>query len=289
MSAEFIKLISDLQSERFNVHLAELATNYTPCGIFFGFELTPSFAVTNIKNFVKMGLNVTCAIVLADRVAEVLKNFVDVPVVALEDISRFGEENFPVKPQEVFLTTNLDDSAFAPYFSRYGIESIFTAGQTEEFLYYMKHLPELYAVHESFIDDESKKVFRAAIKGSLTGKLSDFRFTPELLYSPNGFMPTAGDIVIDGGVYDGATSESFAKLGAKVFSFEMDENNFKKCLARVGGNPNITLEKMGLSDKEGEETYSSFYMSSHKDSDGNLTAKFIDLDTYVERKNLPRV
>ncbi|MBR4382488.1 MAG: hypothetical protein IKP64_02910, partial [Selenomonadaceae bacterium] len=242
MSAEFDKLISDLHSERFNAHLAHLAANQTPVGIFFGFELKPSDASTNLQTLVKMSLNVTCAIVLADRQAEVLRNFVNVPVVALEDISRFGEENFPVKPQEIFFTTYLRDYAFAPYFSRYGIEPLFIVGQTKEFLYYMKHLPELYAVHESFIDDESKKVFRATIKGRMTGKLSDFRFAPEPQYFLDGFTPTAGDIAIDGGAYDGSTAISFSNLGAKVFAFEMDENNFKKGLARVGGNPNITLE-----------------------------------------------
>ena len=289
MSAEFVKLISDLYSERFNVHLGELAANQTPVGFFFGFVIKPSVARENIQSLVKTGLNVTCAIVLADRQAEVLRNFVDVPVVALEDISRFDEENFPVKPQEVFLTIYLQDISFAPYFARHGIEPCFPTGQTEEFLYYMKHLPELYAVHESFIDDESKKVFRATIKGRMTGKLSDFRFAPEPQYFLDGFTPNTGDIAIDGGAYDGSTAISFSNLGAKVFAFEMDENNFKKGLARVGGNPNITLENFGLGDKEGEENYSSCGAGSNENPNGNLTAKFIDLDTYVARKNLPRV
>ena len=289
MSTEFVKLISDLHSERFNVHLAQLATNQTPVGIFFGFVVKPSDAATNIQNFVKMGLNVTCAIVLADGLVTLLKKFVDVPVVALEDISHFGEENFPVKPQEVFFPAYIMDLDFAPYFTRHDIEPLFVAGQTKEFSDYMKHLPELYAVHESFVDDESKKVFRAAIKGRLTGRISDFRFAPEPQYFLDGFTPNTGDIAIDGGAYDGATAFAFSKCGAKVFAFEMDARNYQKCLARVGENPNITVENFGLSDKECEENYSSCYMSSCKDSSGNLTAKFIDLDTYVARKNLPHV
>ena len=289
MSAEFIKLISDLRSERFNKHVEYLATNQTPVGIFYGFEFIPSDVVTNLQTLVKMGLNVTCVIVLADRQAEVLRNFVDVPVVALEDTSHLGEKNFPVKPQEIFLTAYLLDFAFAQYFTRHGIESLFTTGQTKEFLDYMKHLPELYAVHESFIDDESKKVFRASIKAFLTGKFSDYRFAPEAQYFLGGFLPTAGDIAIDGGAYDGATARDFAKLGAKVFAFEMNAFNYQKCLARVGQNPNITLENFGLSNKECEENYLSGGVASQKNSEGDMLGKFIDLDTYVERKNLPRV
>ena len=289
MSAEFVKLISDLHTERFNAHLAQLATNQTPVGIFFGFVMKPSDVKKNIQMLQKISLNVNCAIVLADRQADVLKNFVDVPVVVLEDISRFGEENFPIKPQEIFLSKYLPDFVFAQYFVRHGIEPLFTAGQTKEFLEYMKHLPELYAVHESFIDDESKKVFRAAIKGRLTGKLSNYRFAPEPQYFLDDFTPSAGDIAIDGGAYDGATAESFAKLGAKVFAFEMNERNYQIALALVGGNPNITVENLGLSDKESEEHYSSWGMGSQKISSGNALGKFIDLDTYVARKNLPRV
>ena len=289
MSAEFVKLISDLHTERFNAHLAQLATNQTPVGIFFGFVMKPSDAAKNIQMLKKISLNVNCAIVLADRQTEILRNFIDVPVVALEDISRFGEENFPVKPQEIFLTIKIQDCAFVPYFTRHGIESLFNAGKAKKFLDYMEHLPELYAVHESFIDDESKKVFRAAIKGRLTGKLSNYRYAPEPQYFLDGFTPTAGDIAIDGGTYDGATAESFAKCGAQVFAFEMDERNYQIALALVGENPNITLENLGLSDKECEENYWSGYLASAKTQDGNARGKFIDLDTYVERKNLPRV
>ena len=49
------------------------------------------------------------------------------------------------------------------------------------------------------------------------------------------------------------------------------------------------MENFGLSDKEGTEKYLSGGTASSKRSDGNLIGKFIDLDTYVARKNLPRV
>ena len=292
MSAEFIKLISDLHTECFNMHLDEIITNKTPVGIFYGFEFVPSNVIKNLRSIVKLGINVNCIVVLADRQADVLKNFVNIPVVALEDISHFGEENFPVKPQEVFLIELMKDRAFTPYFLRHGIEVITTFSanqQSEYFLFMMKHLPELYAVHESFIDDESKKVFRAVIKGRLTGKLSEYRFAPEPQYLLDGFAPTTGDIAIDGGAYDGGTAKSFAKLGAKVFAFEMDANNYKNCLAHVGQNPNITIENLGLSDKAGEENYFSVDVASLRNPNGDLRGQFVDLDTYVAEKNLPRV
>lgn len=49
------------------------------------------------------------------------------------------------------------------------------------------------------------------------------------------------------------------------------------------------MENFGLSDKESTENYFRHEAGSFKRPDGNLTANFIDLDTYVARKNLTRV
>ena len=292
MSAEFIKMVSELHEERFNVHLANIAQNQTPCGIFAGFDFNPEITAVNINTLVKTGLNVTCAIVIADMQAEALKDFTDMPIITLENLQNFDKENFPfVKPQKIFLMRSLKDFIFTPFFARYGIESLKTS-DGEKFLFMMKHLPELYSVYEMLGSDESKKAFCAAIKGNLTGKISDYRFAPEPQYFLSGFLPNEGDIAIDGGAYDGATSLDFAKCGAKVYSFEMTAANYKKCqvlLENFAESCDITLENLGLSNKEGEETYFYFDTGSRKNSNGNLTAKFIDLDTYVIRNNLPRV
>lgn len=288
MSAEFIKMISELHEERFNMHLAELVTNRTPCGIFFGFVTIPSNAAANVQSFIKTGLNVTCAVVLADVQANALRNLVDVPVITLDDFPHFGEENFPVKPQEVFIINSLSDFTFTSYFTRHRIE-VLSSSDGKSFLNTMKHLPELYSVYEMLGSDESKKVFCAAIKGDLTGKISDYRFAPESQYFLEGFLPSAGDIAIDGGAYDGATALAFAKCGAKVYAFEMNATNYQKCAARIGDNPAVTLENLGLSDKAGTENYFNWDQGSCINPNGNLTANFIDLDTYVAEKNLPRV
>ena len=292
MSAEFVKLVSDLHTQRYSEHLVQLTTNQTPVAIFFGFEVVPADVAKDIQLFVNAKMNITCVIVLADRQAEVLKNFVDVPVVVLEDISRFGEENFPDKPQEIFLAELMRDRAFTPYFLQHGIEvisTLYAEEQPQYFAFMMQHLPELYAVHEMLADDESRNVFRAVIKGRLTGKMSCYRYASEPQYFLDGFTPTAGDIAIDGGAYDGATAESFAKCGAKVFAFEMDAVNYRNCLARVGQNPNVTVENFGLSDREGEENYFSGDTTSIKNPEGDMVGKFVDLDSCVAQKNLPRV
>ena len=292
MTAEFIKMISDLHKERFNGHIQNLAQDKTPCGIFSGFEVVPSNIANHIQALRGRGINFSCVIVLADVQANALRKFVDLPVITLEDFPRFGEENFPVKPQEIFFVTNLQGLGFVPYFTNHGME-VLTQSDDGQFFFTMTHLPELYSVYNMLGSDESKKVFRASIKGRLTGKVSEYRFAPEPQYFLEGFTPTAGDIAIDGGAYDCGTSIAFAKCGAKVFAFEMDAANYKNCVDHlnnaVGGGYDVTLENLGLSDKESVANYFSGGTASNKNPNGTFTGNFIDLDTYVAKKNLPRV
>ena len=286
---EFIKVVSELHEERFNVHMQKLSAKKIPCGLFFGFEVVPADVVNNVQGSRNAGINLSCVIVLADVQADALRKFIDVPVITFEDFPRFGEKNFPVKPQEVFILGGLKSLAFVPYFARNGMESL-RGSDDEHFFFTMMHLPELYNVYKMLGSDESKKVFLAAIKGRLTGKIFDYRFASEPQYFLEGFTPVAGDIAIDGGAFDGSTALSFAKCGAKVFAFEMDAENYKNCVARLNGSGfDITLENLGLSDKESVENYAYIGSASRKLPQGNLQAKFIDLDTYVAKKNLPRV
>ena len=284
MSASFIKTISELYEQRFNVKMENVIKNRTPCGIFFGFNFNSQVAAENVQIIINSGLNIKCAVVISSVQAEQLKSLINVPVVALDNFPSFEE-----KPKIIFITNDINASVFLPCFARHGID-LFKI-YDDSFPFVMKHLPELYSVYEMLGSDESKKVFCAAIKGNVTGKISDYRFAPEPQYFLNGFLPNAGDIAIDGGAYDGSTALDFAKCGATVYAFEMDANNYKNCVARLDkvGVGNITLENFGLSDKESQENYFSFGIGSQKNSNGNSIAKFINLDTYVARKNLPRV
>ena len=237
MSAEFIKMVSELQFERFNMHMSESIRNRTPVGIFFGFDFNPKVVVANVQMFLNNKLNVTCVIVLVDAQADALKNLVSVPVIKLEEFPRFDEES---KPRTMLVFSGLKDLSFVKFFSNYGVEVLINSDDGK-FFFYMKHLPELYSVYNMLGSDESKKVFRAAIKGGVTGKISDFRFAPEPQYFLHDFTPKKDDIAIDGGAYDGATAIDFAKCGAKVFAFEMNAANYNNCQSRIHDSGGVMI------------------------------------------------
>ena len=67
------------------------------------------------------------------------------------------------------------------------------------------------------------------------------------------------------------------------------EENYPKCL-NLAEKYNFVVENLGLSDRKFESFYNeSGAGSSRQDYDTGKIAKFIDLDTYVIEKNLPRV
>lgn len=289
MSAEFIKTISELNERRFSRTLQRLIADKVPCGIFFAPDV-PADARQSVNSFKRKGLNVNCVCVLFEEHKKLFRPDEGETLVAVKEFP-----NLPVKPKFIFNLGKFFAQMFTDYFGRNGTDLMTSYDEkaSEELCrVYMKHLPELYAVHEMFAEDESKKVFRAAITGKLTNVIKDFRYAPEPQYFLNGFLPVEGDIAIDGGAYDGSTAADFALNGAKVFAFEMDADNYKRCLARVGQNPIVTVENLGLSDRESDDFYLPAEYGSHKLSDqthGGTVGHFIDIDTYVARKNLPRV
>ena len=176
------------------------------------------------------------------------------------------------------------------YFKKFNIETLQLAdlnSMENQYNYTLNNLTGLFKTYQLLGDDESKEVFLHSIKGKLTNKLSDFKFAPEAQYWLKGFYPTEGDIVIDGGAFDAGTSVDFAMQGAKVYAFEMDETNYQNCLARAE-KYKFTIENMGLSSEESEESYIQGGVGSHKGI-GNKIAHFIDIDTYVKQNDLPRI
>ena len=260
MSTEFIKMISDLTERRLLLTIQTLAANQTPCAIFFAPNI-PANARQIVNSFKGNGVNLNCVCVLSGEHKKFFQPAEDERVIAAEEFA-----TLPDKPKFIFVLERYFGTAFMDYFGRHGTKMIFLPdvnAAEAQYNLYMKHLPELYDVHEMLADDESKKVFRAAITGRITRVMQDFIFTSEYEYFLNGFLPTKGDIAIDGGSYDGGTSADFVRQGAKVYAFEMDAENYQNCIAPAE-KFGFTIENFGLSNQTGEARYSVRGAGSHK-------------------------
>ena len=252
MSLNFMKMVSDINSRRYLRQMQNLVNAKIPCGFFCGFRIPPNVKeiVQSVKDY---EINLTCIVVPADEAKEIFDDF-KVPVVTLMELP---ESNVKVS-QMLYIGVWLEN-CFTNYFKRYGIDTLplQDTGELEnKFNFYLQHLPGLYSVYEMLSDEESKAVYRSYLTGNLTGRISDYKFAPESQYFLEGFLPTEGDVAIDGGAYDGATSRDFSMQGAKVYAFEMSAQNYKNCLARAK-KYNFVIENIGLSNREGVEHYTS--------------------------------
>ena len=290
--AKIIKELSkEFREERFLVRFKKIVKKKIPCGIFFGLQFNED-ANLLVRYAKALSLNLICVCVVDDvRKEKIFGNAKDVEGVPIVNLDEFP--NSSLTPSVMFHMESTAGPVFGKIFKTYGIEFL-TFSNTEitekMFNFHMKYLTKIYETYEMLSDEESKKAFVAFIKGKLSSCADDFIFAPEPQYFFDGFIPGEGDISIDGGAFDGATARDFAKTGAKVYAFEMSEENYKNCLP-LAEKYNFTIENFGLSDRPGEFNYTQNGAASHAGggTETDPVGKFINLDTYVAIKNLPRV
>lgn len=153
---------------------------------------------------------------------------------------------------------------------------------------FMAHLPELQEVYESLIDEESKKTFCGYWFGCISNQISSVVYANTPQYICPGFLPKAGDIVIDCGAYDGATSARFVNMGCKVYSFEMDKTNYERAV-KLADEKNFVVENLGLGYYNHKINYAHKGAATKINLQGSETAQITTLDNYVGEKILPRV
>ncbi|MBR1420207.1 MAG: FkbM family methyltransferase [Selenomonadaceae bacterium] len=184
----------------------------------------------------------------------------------------------------------------AQKFIEWGIEPIINdnaRGLRERFNFYLAHLEDIFRIYKDLIDDESRETLLGFILQWVSRRVSFCKFAPQSQYLLNGFLPQAGDIMIDGGACDGATAAFFTDLGCKVYSFEMSKKNFADA-KKLADEKGFILENLGLADFPREIEYkqgggaSRIYFNQLA-PDGSPKTQLTTLDAYVREKNLPSV
>ena len=119
----------------------------------------------------------------------------------------------------------------------------------------------------------------------------------EGLYEYKAVKLNKGDIVIDAGANIGEFSAYAGIKGCRAYAFEPVPYIVDKYLSKtVEWNPNITICRYALSDNTGKKNFgvvgkgaSSSSLDISLDSSEKIIVQAIDLDTFVEINNLPRV
>ena len=278
----FVELIQAVIDERYLTVMNKIAAEKIPAAFF---SLNPGFAIEQVKGFRRQGLNIV-TLIIPDTPRE--DSDTDFEIVGLGEFAKRH-----LKPEYVF-ATGIDDTRIAiKNFSGCKILNLFAPQYSEQYYNeFINHLPELYEVYESLIDEESKKTFCGYWHGRTSSQFDKLVHAIGCHYFTAGFTPKPGDVVIDAGVLDGATSLEFHELGCKVYGFEMDRENFKVA-KKLADEKGFVVENFGLGAYEHQMTYTHAPFGnpggSNLNEGGNEVTNIIPLDLYVRQKNIHRV
>ncbi len=148
-------------------------------------------------------------------------------------------------------------------------------------------LKKIKKVFDLLKDKPSREVLRRVVNYRL-GLIRLVDSSPYPAYFHPEVSPEKKDVVIDGGAHTGDTAPAFAKAAMKVFSFEPEEETYKKLACNVSSLNNVFPEKAALWNKDG---YVSFKVvscsgSSHVSLWGKKKVKAVALDTFVKEAGL---
>jgi FkbM family methyltransferase len=151
---------------------------------------------------------------------------------------------------------------------------------------------DIGAIYEALADEESRENFLRAIKAIATGDAGYLNVSPYEQYQHPLVRPAHGDVMVEGGVLNGYTTNKFAaQIGeeGKIIAFEPLAEAHRVSLAATAHHPNVIIEHLGLWSKK-----SAFYIEnrgggSHLVSAPNAnteTCYCVDLDTYAKENRL---
>ncbi|MHC1718141.1 MAG: FkbM family methyltransferase [Acidaminococcaceae bacterium] len=279
---EFVRLAKNLQANSYHNNLHS-ALSQEGCQVVFFCMSLPD----DDKKLAKVFRNVSFHFCFPDELMPDPKSLCNIPVIKLSAL-----KNFEARDNVLVLTRNEGlPLKFWDYFSKIGIKNILIYGKKRSYARVSRslllNLRGIYDVYNS-LDVLSQEYYAAVLCGKISGDMRKVRFTDEKQYFLDGYSPTKGDIVIDGGAYDGMTAKAFCDIGCDVYSFEMDELNYQKGIELAKEN-NFILENCGLGREKIELKYKTGGPGSCISQEGVNTAKIIDIDTYANEKRLPRI
>lgn len=108
-------------------------------------------------------------------------------------------------------------------------------------------------LHDAFYDEESKSTLKDILAYRISGDprvMEGYTYRPEEQYFEE-FLSLVAEVFVDGGSFDGETSELFAGLYPdfrKIYVFEPDPANFDRAKDRLKEIRDLVFQPVGLSD-----------------------------------------
>ena len=283
---KFVELIQRVHQERYSVVINKIVSQKIP--VTFLSVAPIQNAVAAVKNFRSQGLNITNLISPTPPPSEMASQL-DFNVVMLDKISTIQP-----RPEYIFTWDNTWDVTNARVAKKYApgckiiSMMILNADHSKTYEIFMNHLTELQSVYESLIDEKSKETFCGYWLGNICNRFDELVYSNAPHYILEGFIPNDGAVVIDGGSFDGGSAAIFADMGYKVYSFELDKNNFEN-IKPVAKEKNFVIENLGLGAAKGELNYIPGGGASTITNNGSATAQITTIDAYARENKLLRV
>lgn len=179
------------------------------------------------------------------------------------------------------------------YFSLNHLRAI---GPTQNFEMFMLRIDDISRCYKMMEDDESKDAYIRAIYHYFLNPTLGYNIHSNYDQYQHPYVhPEEGDVMIEGGGYDGATALQFASqvgLSGKVIVFEPDYEQYLIVCENTKNYTNIEAENLGLYDKKGSffisDCAGSGTISSEKGLNGQ-ECKVSDIDSYLEGREEVKV
>ncbi|BDH60818.1 hypothetical protein MTP04_09480 [Lysinibacillus sp. PLM2] len=173
-----------------------------------------------------------------------------------------------------------------------------TWAERHDFMKFLKDNEEKFqAVYNLLEDEDSKESWIKYLAYRITGNLNILGNVSFPQYLHPEVKPKSGDIIIDGGAFDGDTVKLFYKHISdelQIHSFEPANSNYKLLEQYVQQNKleNVFVNKYGLGNSE-----AVLYMETDEEAregyeikaEGNEIVKIISIDEYKKRVGLEKV
>lgn len=154
--------------------------------------------------------------------------------------------------------------------------------------WFIDNLPRMLQALDLFADERSMEVYTEALLNRIAPQLSTKIFnelkTPGEYFAHGVFELSAREFMVDAGAYNGDSLEKFicqvsGRFG-KVYSFELDHDNFEKLKEKARGlsNSNIELFNAGVFNENKDVSSGGERFGSFVDCASQGTARVVRLD-----------